>query len=655
MSNMLQFNKLSIIRRKPGVYEFNQILELVSEPALLVDAKSGKILLANSKVNDLTDISQEKLIQVNLDEIIRPVQPISNRNIEPIEQDQFILKQQDGSELPIQVNFIDISDQFTWQILTLRVVDEPDEQDVFSINSSLLWKSHQKLNEAINHSDLAEALNLVLQAGQELTNTDALAIYQAAGQNLELHCQASIGEKMPQRLSPQDLIHLRSPRMWTSELKPQSDLHRLVLEAGYNYIITVPIGHPNATIGLLAVGDKRPPSGTGHMNIIQILTGIITTIIQHHTLISNLKQRIEIQTRFRKYVEAAEIAIQDCIIALSEDLRIIQLNRSAELALGYSSEEARDYSVEDILIGTETLIPQLKIALEGIPTINQENIRLYRRSGEAFLARVSTLPVKVEQDVEGVIILVQDLSEQESIQSQAEQLEQRALLGEVMAIFAHEVRNPINNLSTGLQLMAYNLPPGDPNQEIIARLKNDCDRLEAHMKAVLTFSRTADYEMESVDIGILINRLLERLRPRITKANVKPHVHISEATPAVIGNPRALEQVFSNLITNAVQAMEDQGGTLALKIQPGDIYGENQYVSISVADSGPGIPKENLERVFQPFFTTKSNGTGLGLAITKRIITAHKGNVGVKSFPGGTVFTVQLPSMISPDRIAQTI
>lgn len=650
---MLQFNKLPIIRRKPGLYEFNQILELVSEPALLVDEKSGRILLANSKACDITGMPQEALVQAKLDEIIRPVQPVSDRDIEPAEQDHFMLSQSDGSNLLIRVNFADISNQYAWQVLTILVPDEANKQDLFSISSSHLWKYHQMLDEAINHSRLSEALNLVLQAGQGLTGGSALAIYQAAGQNLELHCRASLGDALPQQLSPQDLIHLRSPHFWSAEETPQSGLHHLVLEDGYNYLTTVPIGQPNAIIGLLAVGGKHPPPGTDILNIIQTVASTVTTIIQHHTLISNLKQKIDNQTRFRKYVEAAQVAIQDCIIALSDDLRIIQLNRSAELALGYSSEEARDFSVEDILIGTDTLLPQLKIALDGIPTINRENIHLYRRTGEAFLARVSTLPVKIEQAVEGVIILVQDLSEQESIQSQAEQLEHRALLGEVMAIFAHEVRNPINNLSTGLQLMAYNLPSEDPNQEIIARLKNDCDRLEAHMKAVLTFSRTADYEMETVDIGILIRRLLDRLGPRISKSNVKSHLRISEATPAVIGNPRALEQIFTNLITNAVQAMEDQGGTLALKIQPGDIHGENQYVEISVADSGPGIPEENLGRVFQPFFTTKSNGTGLGLAITKRIVTAHKGNIGVNSFPGGTVFTVQLPSIKSPDQIHQ--
>jgi signal transduction histidine kinase len=237
------------------------------------------------------------------------------------------------------------------------------------------------------------------------------------------------------------------------------------------------------------------------------------------------------------------------------------------------------------------------------------------------------------------------MSEKEQIQVQAQQLEQRALLGEVTAIFAHEVRNPINNISTGLQLMGYNLPEDDPNQEIIARLQSDCDRLGELMKSVLAFSRPTEYEMEPVAIEPLLTRLLDRQRSRTITPNIQTHMQIEPGTPPVRGNARALEQVFANLITNAAQAMSDSGGSIAVKARQIVAGEERRYIQIDVADNGPGIPKELQERIFQPFFTTKPNGTGLGLAITKRIITAHKGNIQVSSFPGGTVFHVQLPAM----------
>jgi signal transduction histidine kinase len=141
-----------------------------------------------------------------------------------------------------------------------------------------------------------------------------------------------------------------------------------------------------------------------------------------------------------------------------------------------------------------------------------------------------------------------------------------------------------------------------------------------------------------------LERLLQRLRPRIQEVNVACNLEGEPECPHVRGNLRALEQVFSNLITNALQAMRATGGNIILKVQPVHSPEGHSYVEISVADNGPGIPKEHLERIFQPFFTTEQNGTGLGLAISKRIITAHKGNIRVNSFPGGTIFHVQIPT-----------
>ena len=115
-----------------------------------------------------------------------------------------------------------------------------------------------------------------------------------------------------------------------------------------------------------------------------------------------------------------------------------------------------------------------------------------------------------------------------------------------------------------------------------------------------------------------------------------------------MGNPRALEQVFNNLFNNAIQAMEPAGGVLGVKVQPAETTGKRQYAVVTVADNGPGVPKENLDRIFTPFYTTKSTGTGLGLAITQRIVTAHKGLIRASSVPGATLFSVQIPAIQPP-------
>ena len=239
--------------------------------------------------------------------------------------------------------------------------------------------------------------------------------------------------------------------------------------------------------------------------------------------------------------------------------------------------------------------------------------------------------------------MVRDLSAHEESEVRNQQLEQRALLGEVTAIFAHEVRNPINNISTGLQLMAINLPSDDPNQEVIGRLLDDCNRLTHLMQSVLTFSRPPENKFQQVELADLIPTLLERWRPRLARLKVNHEFKCSTEDTTVVGDPRALEQVFSNLIGNAVEAMKVTGGSLCIHIRPSHLEGGRQHIKVNVIDDGPGIPPDLIDRIFEPFVTTNRNGTGLGLSIAKRIVSAHKGTISVSSVPGGTVFQVIFP------------
>jgi signal transduction histidine kinase len=193
--------------------------------------------------------------------------------------------------------------------------------------------------------------------------------------------------------------------------------------------------------------------------------------------------------------------------------------------------------------------------------------------------------------------------------------------------------------------MAMNLTENDPNQELIGRLQHDCSRLTHLMESVLSFSRPQEYKLEPTDLSMLLKRILDRWEPRMARVNIKSVFLPAADLPLVSGDPRALEQVFTNLISNAVQAMSSTGGTLAIKIELIEPPLEHPQLQVSFSDNGPGIPDEIRDHIFEPFVTTNPQGTGLGLAITKRIVTAHKGSINVTSFPGGTMFQVSLPAI----------
>lgn len=521
------------------------------------------------------------------------------------------------------------------------------------------WARLAQLWRAQEAPDLPAALDAALAAAQAVCGADTLAVYRLLPDQPLLRRCCGLGAEgvLPDELPAQELATLHRARLWEAGKRVMGALQRAGRAAGLVYLAAAPVGHERAIVGVAVIGGRKPPDagfgaqfdGVSGVALLQPIAELLATAVsnlhQQAARAEKLSEQIAIQERNMRVAKALDDQATTGTILLDPQLRILRMNLAAEHALGYTTAEIAGVTVEHALIGAEGLSSVLAEALQGASTYHMDEQRLYRRNGEAFLARLNVLAVGHEGQVERIVVFIDDLSEEENARRLTQQLEQRALLGEVMAVFAHEVRNPINNISTGLQVMGMDLPPDDPRQETIGRMLQDCDRLAELLRGVLAYARPSEYEMEPLNVGSVLNRLLERMQGRIAAKNVQHSLYVEEGSPLVMGNLRALEQVFNNLVNNALQAMEPQGGRLILKVTPISQDGR-LYLEISVADTGPGISREAQERLFKPFFTTEKNGTGLGLAIVKRIVTAHKGVITLESFPGGTIFRIRLPAVV---------
>lgn len=653
MVRFTPLTNLTRLRRVPGLVEIESLLELIPVSALLVDRHSKHIVLANVKATELTTFTRAELAEMQFDILFKGGGSSFLESVdlsEPFVETRTIIKR-NKSTIEVQVTGTNLSTPGKWLLLTFEPTALINQRNVEQQRRSELLASMTTLSKALHQSELDQALELFLQAIQKMTAASVLIIYMQSlaedEKDIEIRQLIRYGntDLLPPQILASDMLQLRKAQYWVPGKRPSTSLHSSARAAGLTYLASAPLGQPEALIGLLVIAGNNAPTPERILYQLEVLANAISALIEQHTRDSNQVRALDEALQENAIYQLVEGEISDSVIILSPELKILRVNRAAEKTLGYSNQEAIGRTIEDILISSQSLKPAYQIARQAVPTLNQENIHLFRRSGQIFLARLSTIPAIVNKKLQGIIILIQDLTEEEQIKAQAQQLEQRALLGEVTAVFAHEVRNPINNISTGLELMAYNLADDDPNQETIARLQSDCDRLSELMKSVLAYARQSDYDLVPLDLGVLISGLLLRFQPKLTRADVKDHIQIDQDLPLIKGDRRALEQVFTNLVTNAVQAMSEGGGTLAIKIQYQSPSPDRKNIVIDVADDGPGIPKENLDRIFQPFFTTKRDGTGLGLAITQRIITAHKGTIQVNSFPGGTVFRIQLPVM----------
>jgi signal transduction histidine kinase len=202
---------------------------------------------------------------------------------------------------------------------------------------------------------------------------------------------------------------------------------------------------------------------------------------------------------------------------------------------------------------------------------------------------------------------------------------------------AHEIRNPLGSIRGTAEILREGIDPADRRYEFAGILIKEVDRLNRVVQDFLDFARPAPVERGRVDINEALKELLVLTRQQTVKSGVRVELRPG-ALPKVPGNREQLKQAFLNLLLNALQAMP-AGGLLTITTTPLD--GE---VQVRFADTGQGIPPESLEKIFNPFFTTRHEGTGLGLAITHRIVQGHGGRIEVVSRIGeGTTFTMVLP------------
>ncbi|MEX1070990.1 MAG: ATP-binding protein [Anaerolineales bacterium] len=631
-------------RRSQSAEEFESLLDLLPHPTLIADGRSGKVLLANTRAIQLTAYTRKEFAELELNTLL-PDFPIESLNKKKSRNGAAeTLVKRNSRSLQVAISVEPLSGDENWVAISLQPVSNIAEIEDKEAQEKQRWEAMHMLSLATQQDELASSYRQILQAGALLTGARHLLLYtnSEAGQ-LRLEAVSGSGVDFPTELSEADLGHLRTPKIWKAGKPLDSALHKAAHAAKLSYLASTPLDVTQPSSGLVVAADEEAAPPNELLTLLQILAASAATATLSAEVAQTLSRQVAGLSQSAQLGTALQENVQDGIVFAGPKLKITAINPAAAIMLGYSEAEVADRPVADVLISNQSLLPNLEKAVSDGKFIELGELKLHRRDGVEFLASLRLAPIVRDGKVEKLAILVNDLSEQEALHIRSQQLQQRAWLGEVTAIFAHEVRNPINNISTGLQLMQISLPEQDPMQEQIKKLQEDCDRLEHRMKSVLSFSRSLDHNPEPMDIGEFCKLQIERWRPRMASKGIKDNMQIAPSTPRVFGDRRALDQVFTNLITNAIQAMEDQeNGFLAIKIAPSP--DEPGLVDIHISDNGPGIPEDLRKRVFDPFFTTKEEeGTGLGLAITRRIIMAHNGHIDLESFPGGTLFKIQLP------------
>jgi PAS domain S-box-containing protein len=430
--------------------------------------------------------------------------------------------------------------------------------------------------------------------------------------------------------------------IWSLGHRTEHELQKAAKASGLTALRTAPLGTLEAWIGVLVAGwedpNEMPMEAEDWMNFI---ANLCHNMILQQTQRNHVEDLQDYSHQLQSEMGSQFSAVADALLVLNEGLEIIRVNAAAAKLLGYEPQELEGLAIQDVLVGAEDINATFLDSLGHQIEVERPRITIHHRDGTPFPVHLRAVPFS-QGTTTRLLVVLQDQSEQQAIEDQTEMLAQRALLGEVTAILAHEVRNPINNISTGVQLVASRLGEEHAQYDSLQRLRQECDRLNTLLSDVLFFARPLELKMEPIKLDELLTKILTRWAPRFRQSKVECVTDFVPDIPAASVDPRTFEQVILNLISNALQAMPD-GGTISVKLlQISTTQGE--MVELSIADTGPGIPAAIIDRIFDPFFTTKKEGTGLGLAISRRILAAHKGTISVESFPdAGTVFTIRVP------------
>ena len=234
------------------------------------------------------------------------------------------------------------------------------------------------------------------------------------------------------------------------------------------------------------------------------------------------------------------------------------------------------------------------------------------------------------------------------VESRLNQAERSAVVGRLASAIAHEIRNPLNYINLSLDHLRTSLAPSNPEkravvEKLTGQLKTEVQRINTRITEFLTYSRPAKLEMRPLDLRATLEDALRIVEAQAAESRIEIALEQEGDVPPVAGDAESLRSLFTNLIINAVQAIDNEGrgGRLAVTLAR---EGADR-VRVGVSDTGTGIPLDNLPQIFEPYFSTKETGTGLGLAIAKKAADDHGGTVTVESNPGaGTTFTVTLPT-----------
>lgn len=505
--------------------------------------------------------------------------------------------------------------------------------------------------ELSSETDLNALLSAVVDRLARTLAVDRIAIFLRAGEESEQFVLAKCIGMSP--LGKLDLSFLSEPRPVEAGHMFFENTHQVpretpgsreaIAKLDLNYYI--PCHAQQKTVAVLGLGKtaKEDYLSSEDVELLETLGGYLGIAIQNGRLYASLQQKVAEYERLKDFNENIVESINVGIMALDMDDRIESWNAQMEVMYALPRWQALTQPVRSVF--PRDLVEEFNRVRHNAGINNLYKFRLRTPAGETRTVNVAIAPLVTRKfQVVGRLVIMDDITERVELEGQLAQADKLSSIGLLAAGVAHEVNTPLAVISSYTQMLAKQLHGDAQKSGLLDKITRQTFRASEIVNNLLNFSRTSGTEFADVDINKVILDTLALLEHQFKTAKIQVQSDLTAGISPIQGNPGRLQQVFLNLFLNAKDAMAG-GGKLTVATTNGET------VSVRVSDTGSGIAPEHIQRIYDPFFTTKAapkegqaRGTGLGLSVTYGIIQEHAGKIRVESNPGaGTTFALDFP------------
>jgi PAS domain S-box-containing protein len=452
------------------------------------------------------------------------------------------------------------------------------------------------------------------------------------------------------RVSSGDSVRLDDPMAATRFTAEEIEFWR---DTGIYYF--VPCVSKGAAVAVLVLGRRESgePLTSEDLSLVTAVASQAGVAIENGRLYRQLHLKASELDRLSAFNENILESLDDGLMVVGLDGRVIRWNQALAglyglqraSALGRSLDQLFDPAVVDVLRDQQRDHPDGAAAFR-VPMTGRD-----ARAGDRLLVNITTVPLQPMGQTlpaSGSIVIFEDITERTQLEEQLRISEKMASLGLLAAGVAHEVNTPLTGISSYTQMLLEQSDPQDPRTAVLEKIEKQTFRAARIVNGLLHLSRSNAgdaSERTRVDLNAVVGDVMSLLEHQFQKGSVKIRRELADGQVPVVGFEFKLQQVFLNLFLNARDAMPSGGWlTIATRVEGDEAIAE-------VSDTGGGIPPEHLDRIYDPFFTTKpiGHGTGLGLSITYGIVREHEASIHCESAPGqGTRFTLRF-RLAQPD------